>query len=202
VTDLPDTAELEAQVSLDLVARIRRGDRAAEEAMVRRYATGLLYLLKRRARDPELALDIRQDTFRIAIEKLRAAEIEEPERLGAYLRGIALNLVLADSRKQARRATSPDSARIDAAADEASGPYEHASRADAQKAVKALLQQLRVPRDREILIRTYLMEEDKDSICAALEIDSTHFNRVLFRAKQRFKELLSGRDGSDLRLVK
>jgi RNA polymerase sigma-70 factor (ECF subfamily) len=36
----------------------------------------------------------------------------------------------------------------------------------------------------------YVRDEDKDEICASLGIDSTHFNRVLFRAKQRFRELL------------
>jgi RNA polymerase sigma-70 factor (ECF subfamily) len=36
----------------------------------------------------------------------------------------------------------------------------------------------------------YVKEEEKDEICARLGIDSTHFNRVLFRAKQRFRELL------------
>jgi RNA polymerase sigma-70 factor (ECF subfamily) len=36
----------------------------------------------------------------------------------------------------------------------------------------------------------YVREEDKDETCARLDIDSTHFNRVLFRAKQRFRELL------------
>ena len=46
-------------------------------------------------------------------------------------------------------------------------------------------------RDREILIRTYLQDEDKTLICEALGVDSAHYNRVLFRAKQRFKDLLT-----------
>ena len=39
--------------------------------MFERYARGLLFLLKQRTRDVELAQDLRQETFRIAIEKLR-----------------------------------------------------------------------------------------------------------------------------------
>lgn len=199
----PEEAAREAHVSAELAARIRNGDRRAESEMIERYGRGLLYLLRRRARDSELALDLRQDTFRIAIEKLRVKAPEEPERLGAYLRGIAINLWLAHGRKTARRATTAASNAVELAADDSPGPEEEVSRAQARQAVRALLGELRVPRDREILIRLYLDEEDKESICDALQIDATHFNRVLFRAKQRFRALLSGAEGeAKLRLVK
>jgi RNA polymerase sigma-70 factor (ECF subfamily) len=193
----------EPQIAADLVARIGRGARDAEEAMVRRYGPGLLYLLKRRARDPELALDLRQDTFRVAIEKLRSSRLDEPERLAAYLRGVALNLWIAHQRKNARRATTADSEAIEEVADEHSaGPFENVSREQVRDAVAALLGELGTPRDREVLKRLYLEDQDKDAICAALGVDTTHFNRVLFRAKQRFRELLLRADRRNkLRLV-
>jgi RNA polymerase sigma-70 factor, ECF subfamily len=193
----------EPQIAADLVARIGRGARDAEDAMVRRYGAGLLYLLKRRTRDPDLALDLRQDTFRVALEKLRATPIDEPERLAAYLRGVALNLWIAHQRKHARRATTADSEAVEEAADEtAAGPFENVSREQVRDAVGVLLGELGTPRDREILKRLYLDDEDKDAICAALGVDATHFNRVLFRAKQRFRELLMRADRRNkLRLV-
>lgn len=195
--------EREPEIAADLVARIGRGARDAEEAMVRRYGPGLLYLLKRRTRDPELAQDLRQDTFRVAIEKLRASPLDEPEHLAAYLRGVALNLWIAHQRKYARRATTADSDAVEAAADARDGgPFEHVSRAQVRDAVGVLLGELGTPRDREILQRVYLRDEDKEVICAALGVDGTHFNRVLFRAKQRFRELLVRADRKNkLRLV-
>jgi RNA polymerase sigma-70 factor, ECF subfamily len=180
----------EAEIAARLVAEIRAGVRAAEAAMVARYSPGLLFLLKRRTRDAELARDLRQDALRIAIEKLRAEPLEQPERLAAYLRGVALNLLTAQRRKDSRRATTADSAAVESTADATAGPFENVSSAETQRAVAALLAELRTPRDREILTRLYLEEADKDEICTALGIDSTHFNRVLFRAKQRFRELL------------
>jgi RNA polymerase sigma-70 factor (ECF subfamily) len=195
-------AEQEAQVAADLVARIRGGARDAEDALIRRYGPGLLYLLKRRTRDPELALDLRQDTFRIALEKLRSSALEEPERLAAYLRGVALNLWLGQRRKDTRRATTADSEAVELVADEGAGPFENVSREQVRRAVGVLLKELGTARDREILTRLYLDDEDKESICAALGVDSTHFNRVLFRAKQRFRELLvRAEQRSKLRLV-
>lgn len=183
-------ARAEAQVSADLVARIGRGERDAEQQMVRRYERGLLFLLKRRCGDPELALDLRQETFRIAIEKLRSTPLEEPERLAAYLRAVALNLLVANWRKDARRATTPDSDAVDVAVDHGSGPYDQVSDIELQRTVRALLSELPTARDREILTRVYLDEEDKDSICRSLGVDGAHFHRVLFRARQRFRELL------------
>jgi RNA polymerase sigma-70 factor (ECF subfamily) len=151
----------------------------------------VLYLLKRKTREPELALDLRQETFRIAIENLRAQGLQESERIGAYLRGIAVNLAIADARKTTRRATTADSEGIELLPDTDAGPAESVSRDQVRDAVRALLAELPVPRDREILLRYYLEDEDKESICAGLGIDSAHFNRVLFRAKQRFAELVA-----------
>ena len=190
MVEAPDHA-LEAQISAEFVKRIGQGDRHAEEELVRRYQRGLIYLLKRRTRDPQLALDLAQETFRIAIEKLRKTPIEQVERLVGYLRGTALNLATADVRKHTRRGTTADSDAVDAAADDAAGPFDHVSAEQVQRVVRKLLDELPVPRDREILVRTYLKDEDKSSICDGLRIDSAHYNRVLFRAKQRFRELLA-----------
>jgi RNA polymerase sigma-70 factor (ECF subfamily) len=187
--ELPEDQQ-DAQLSAVLVQRIGRGDRAAEAELVERYGRGVLYLLKRKTRDPELALDLRQETFRIAIEKLRARELDGVERLGAYLRGIAVNLAIGDARKTIRRATTADSEAVDLLPDSGAGPAERVSSDQIRAAVRSLLEELPVERDREILVRVYLDEEDKESICAALGVDSAHFNRVLFRAKQRFRELV------------
>ena len=190
MVETPDHA-LEAQISAELVKRIGQGDRRAEEDLVRRYQRGLTYLLKRRTRDPQLALDLAQETFRIAIEKLRQSPIEQIERVAGYLRGTAINLVSADVRKNMRRATTADSDAVDAAADDAAGPFDHVSTEQVQRIVRKLLDELPVQRDREILVRTYLEDQDKSAICEALGVDSAHYNRVLFRAKQRFRELLT-----------
>jgi len=190
VVETPDPA-LEAQISADFVKRIGLGDIRAEEELVRRYQRGLIYLLQRRTRDPQLALDLAQETFRIAIEKLRQSPIEQVDRVGAYLRGTALNLVIGEVRKHARRRTSADSDAVDAAADDAAGPFDHVSGEQVKRLVRKLLDELPVPRDREILVKTYLEDQDKSAICEALGVDSAHYNRVLFRAKERFRELLT-----------
>jgi RNA polymerase sigma-70 factor (ECF subfamily) len=56
--------------------------------------------------------------------------------------------------------------------------------------VKRILQQLPTPRDREILMRFYLQEEEKDAICRDLRLEADQFDKVLHRARARLKELL------------
>jgi hypothetical protein len=50
-------------------------------------------------------------------------------------------------------------------------------------------------RDREILLRFYIAEEDKDRIAADHGLTSLQLNRVLHRARQRYKELFLERTG-------
>ena len=185
-----EDSDSEPQIAADLCARIHQGSRDAEEQMVRRYGSGLLRLLKHRTRDAELALDLRQDTFRVAIERLRKSVLDEPEDLASYLHAVALNLLIAQRRKDTRRATTPDSEAIEIAVDESGGPFDNVSREQMRKAVGVLLSELGTPRDRDLLTRFYIQDEDKAAICSALSVDSLHFNRVLFRAKQRFRQLL------------
>ena len=202
VHNKPSPAE-DAQVSASLVARIAQGDADAEAELWRRYSRGLLFLLKRRTGDLELAEDIRQETFRVALEKLRSAEIQDPTKVVAYLRGIAINLVTGDWRKAHRRRTSPDSVAVEQAADDQPGPLAGVEQAELQGIVRQLLEELPRDRDRQILLRFYLKEEDKDRICTDLGIsDPVHFNRVLFRAKNRFKQLVLRQNAKHrLRLV-
>jgi RNA polymerase sigma-70 factor (ECF subfamily) len=195
--------QAEHEIAADLARQIGQGVKAAEQTLVARYGPGLHFLLKQRTRDSELALDIRQDALRVVIEKLRAGTLEQPERLAGYLRGVALKLCGAQRRKELRRATTADSDAIETVADERANPEEQLSDEQLRRAVRELLAELSTPRDRDILTRVYLLDEDKDAICSALGVDSLHFNRVLFRAKQRFRELLvrRGQPGG-LRLVR
>ena len=46
-------------------------------------------------------------------------------------------------------------------------------------------------RDRTLLVRFYLDEEEKESICQDLRLDARQFDRVLHRARQRLRQVLT-----------
>ena len=95
----------EAEAAAELARRIAAGDAAAESELVERYSRGVLYLLRRTTRDPDLADDLHQETFRVVLERLRGKGIAEPERLAGFIRSTARNLFIGDYRKRARRDT-------------------------------------------------------------------------------------------------
>lgn len=186
----PFDADKERSVSAELARRIAAGDREAETELVLRYGKGVLYVLRRWCSDQQLAEDIWQDTFRIALEKLRESMISDPSRLAGYLRGIAQNLVTGDTRKKVRQGTSAQTDLVEKAQDHRSDPLTTLTRGQVQVIVRELLEELTVKRDREILRRLFVHDEDRTRICQDLQLDPQHFNRVLHRAKKRFRELL------------
>jgi RNA polymerase sigma-70 factor (ECF subfamily) len=185
----PDSTE--AEVATDLVRRIAAGDATAEGILVERYSRGLLYLLRRQGVSPELADDLHQETFRIALERLRRRELDDPAGLAGFLRGTARNLVIAEHRKTARRKTDGDPDGLEQAVNPAPGQLQNVLLDEEANIVRRLIGELPTARDQQLLMRFYVAEEEKESICSDLGLDSLHFNRVLFRARSRVKELLA-----------
>lgn len=185
----PDLAE-EARIAAAIAYGIRSGAEGAETDLVERYSRGLRYLLLRRVGDEELARDLLQDTLCIALEKLRSTDIENPERLAGYLRGIAIRVAMNARRKRQREPDGIDVDEVAAIADHEPRPFEQLSAKESASAVRRLLDTMPVARDRELLIRFYIHDQDKAEICDALHLSSLHFNRVLFRAKARFRQIL------------
>lgn len=182
--------EEEARTAARIVQGIRDGDGGAEGEMVQRYSRGLGYLLTRRIGDEERARDLLQDTFLVALEKLREIELDNPERLAGYLRGIAIRVALNAGRRRNREPYPMEHEAVAAIPDVEPRQFQQIAREQTLSAVHALLESMPVERDRELLIRLYVYDQDKQEICRALGLDSLHFNRVLFRAKGRFKKLL------------
>ena len=177
-----------------LVSRVKNGEPTAEAEMVERYSRGLRYLLRRKTRNTQLAEDLLQETWTIALVKIRENRLDNPGRLAGYLAGIANNLAIGEQRRVNRQRTAVNSEIVALIPDESESPFRQAARAEICKQVQEILADLKKERDREILQRFYVREEDKASICHRLGVDSVHFNRVLYRARQRMKSAILASD--------
>jgi RNA polymerase sigma-70 factor (ECF subfamily) len=176
-----------------LVSRIVAGDGRAEARLFERYGRSVAVLLDRHTNGRPEAEDLFQDTFRLALEKLRRGELREPEKLPGFLAAIARSLAIEHYRKTARRKTEPDSEAVLAAEDSRKGQLGELLARENAALVRQVIGELGTSRDREVLVRFYIAEEDKDRIAADHGLSGLQFNRVLHRARERYRELLTAR---------
>jgi RNA polymerase sigma-70 factor (ECF subfamily) len=176
--------------STDLVRRIQEGDPAAEAELVARFSEGLTFLLRRWTRDHTIAEDLFQETFRLALEKIRKGEVRDPERLAGFLRSLAKNLSIEHYRRGSRRELREEE--LEAAAELTApeiGQLGHLLRREKAALIRQVLEELGSERDRQVLFRFYIAEEDKEQIRSDLGLTGPEFNLVLFRARRRYRDL-------------
>src|SRR5690348_15339074 len=153
---------------------------------------GLRALILRRVRDPEVAADILQDAAVTTLEKLRSGEISHPENVGGYLYRVALNH-LRNHRRKDRTALSSADGLDDLKESEEDPEWTRVGRPQWANAARKMLEEMPAARDRDLLVRFYLNDEAKEQICQDLRLSTEHFNRVIFRARNRFRVLLEQR---------
>jgi RNA polymerase sigma factor (sigma-70 family) len=88
----------------ELVARIRSGDAAGEEELVRLYNRQVLLIATARTRDREAARDLAQEILMAVLQAVRAGKLREADKLSAFVQGTARNLINNYLRTRARRA--------------------------------------------------------------------------------------------------
>ena len=186
--EVDQTVMVEAAHSGELVTRILAGEKAAESELVQQYSRGVLIILNRATGDYSLSEDLSQETFQLTLEKIRGGEVREPEKLSGFICSLARNLATDHYRRSRRSEQVDDPEAMETVAAAAPSQLDLVLQAEKSKRVRELLSELS-GRDREILRRFYIEEEDKDRICADLKLSSLHFNRVLHRARERYREL-------------
>jgi RNA polymerase sigma factor (sigma-70 family) len=155
---------------------------------------GLLVLIRRMVGAHAAAEDLCSEAIRIVLERLRREPLADPDKLAAYLAQTARNLAIAEQRKEARRRTvTGQDVAIERFPDELADPVEDVEADLRRAAVRDVLEHLPNVRDRILLVRYYLEDADKDAICRDLGLSAAHFNRVIYRARERLRELLERR---------
>ena len=173
----------------ELVRRVAAGDAHAEEEVVRRYKNGISIIINRIVQTHAIHEDICQETFRITLEKMRREEIREPQRISGFICGVARNLAIEHVRKLRKSTNLEEIGTAEQIPDPTPDQFEQLWRKERSAIVRQVINELKVKRDREIIYRYFIAEEDKDQICADLGLPRDQFNRVIFRALKRYKEL-------------
>jgi RNA polymerase sigma-70 factor (ECF subfamily) len=173
----------------ELVERIRAGERSIEDALVRQYSRGVQFAISQSVSDGSVVEDLYQECFRMVLEKVRAGEVNEPDRLSGFICSLARNIVIEYFRKTSRRETYHAPAGEHAVPSPEPNQLDRLLREEKGSLARRVLDALPSDRDRSVLYRFYIAEDDRDEICADLGIEATLLSQILCRARQRYKNL-------------
>jgi RNA polymerase sigma-70 factor (ECF subfamily) len=178
---------------LQLMLRVRDGDAASFEVLLRRYRLPMVRYFRRMMRDQEMAEDLAQEVF---LRVYKSRERYQPEaRFTTWLYRIATNLALNAIRDRKDEIS-------DTAGDDCDGGHLLERFADPQPTVEQRLMQ----RDRERLIRQAIeglpdnqrvavilhkyQEVDYRQIAGVLRVSESAVKSLLFRAYETLRERL------------
>jgi RNA polymerase sigma-70 factor (ECF subfamily) len=181
------------ETAADLATAISNGDSRAEAEFYRRYQQSLLFILERKTGDAEAARDLCQEAFCVLLERLRGESLADPGKVVSYLHMIGTNLHIAEVRKSIRRKTHANQALVNQCPEVTQNQLKILLQERRAMAVHYLIDSLPNLRDRQVLDAWFIQELDKTEICAALDLGERHFDKVLYRAKQRFSALIEDR---------
>lgn len=169
-------------------------DRHSVAQLIEQHYPGLLLLMRRKIRDEQLAADVLNDAIVTALEHVSTGRVSEPALIAGYVFQVAMNHARNHRRKFSERADlRADAAAMENVADQHDSPAPRLDTAFAASRIREIITGLPTPRDREVVTRFYLDEDEKDAICRDLKLSALHFDKVIFRARQRMKALLEAR---------
>ena len=174
----------------ELVRRIITGDPAAEDKLVRRYSEGVFLIIDQIVRNRSATEDVSQETFAIVLAKLRQGNLRQPERLSGFVCTVARNTAFNHLRQAKRFRNSDEIFNVEHIPDPAPSQLDEILKQDQAERVRQMINELKNERDRQLLFRYYIAEENKDRICQDLGLTRIQLNNIIYRALARFRELL------------
>ena len=187
-------ASTEASYAEELVLAIGTGDEAKEGEFYERFYPTLLRYLSGQVSDVSRAEDFAHDTLIKVLIRLRERSLEQPAYLPRFVRQTARYSVLEWQRRKTNQFELRES--LDETSSAELDNDSRLARSELHVEIRALINQLKMPRDREVLLRFYFYEQSKKVICEALELDAAHFDRVISRARRRLAAVIAEADGS------
>ncbi len=184
----PVSPSVQGQELEALVERIQNGDREAESELMGSYARGVRAVVRHHCRPGESQVDdLTQDILTQLLGRLRAGAIQDLQALPHYLRVSIRHACAAHYR---RNSSMPLPSPLEEVRSQDEDPELQAHRGQLQQVIRELIAELPVERDREVLRRFYLHDQDRRRVCQALGIDEGHFHRVVHRARLRLREAM------------
>src|SRR5258708_20646029 len=146
----------------EYLARLREGDAETERHFVVHFSNAIRLSLRYRLRSWQLIDDIRQETFLRVLNFLRSDKtMDHPERLGAYVHSVSINVMMELLRASTRHPAMPEDAHR--MVDGSMNPEGEVGTRERQAMVLVVLEEL-PEKDRRILRAVFMEDCDKDEV--------------------------------------
>lgn len=169
-----------------LVDKIAQGDPAAVEQLYGTLIKGLRTLLSRQL-PPDLAADRAHDAFLVAVDAIRSGQLRDAARLPAFVRTVAQRQIVDAIRCITRNRSNESDSHQLPLPDVRNDPEQELAQKKRVACLRSALASLS-PRDREVLTRFYLDEQDSERICREMNLTPSQFRLCKSRAKGRLTE--------------
>jgi RNA polymerase sigma-70 factor (ECF subfamily) len=166
------------------VGQLTAGDPETERHFVAYFSELVRIKLRAKLRSPELAEEVRQETFLRVLNSLRKNGLERPERLGAFVNTVCNNVTMEMIRSDSR--TDPYPTEDFDPVDERVDVENDLVTEERKKIVTTVLNGL-PDKQRELLHLVFIQEKDKDEVCRLLNVDREYLRVLVHRAKDRFR---------------
>lgn len=136
------------------------------------------------------ASDLLNDAICVTYQKWREGKLARPDQVGGYVYQVAMNLLRNRRRAvidRADRRAGPEVLEL-LPSNQLSQDEMFENRMAAL--VREMIAGMDSHRDRVVLVRFYLDEEDRDAICHELGLTPVQFIKILHRARSRLRQLL------------
>ncbi|MBY0373614.1 MAG: sigma-70 family RNA polymerase sigma factor [Bryobacteraceae bacterium] len=169
-----------------LVSQIQAGNPDAMEELYQILSGGIRIYIQRQLGADEIE-DHVHDTFLVLVAAIRQGEIREPERLMGFVRTVVRRQIAnwIGRLQQTRRDQEVVDQQTMQIHDQRRTPEETAMESEKHEIITRALESL-TDRQREILIRFYLMEQTQERICREMRLTDTQFRLMKSRAKALF----------------
>lgn len=182
-SSMDTTVSVDGQCSL-IVQAVRDGDIAGAEELYRAFGWLRTTIAKRiGAQDAE---DLYHDVIVAVVKAIRKGGIRDAERLPAYVKGVVRHLLSARLRRVIEFPSVPLPSWHPALTVRSTQREEMIKR-EYRDVARSVLDALK-DRDREVLMRFYIDEQDPGVICADLGLTENQFRLIKSRAKERLTE--------------
>lgn len=172
---------------------LARRDAEAENFLIAHFSRRVQLKLRAQLRSFELVQDAHQETFLRVLRYFNSGKVlDNPASLPGFIHAVCHNVALEFLRSHTRQSQMPENA--PESVDPGHGPEALAITEERSKMVGRVLSEM-PEKDRELLRRVCLDEEDKDAVCREFQVDRGYLRVLLHRARNRFRAAMSQADG-------